>query len=92
MKTNLYVVFDKVADETMIIGSAKTDGLFIRQNIPYLQKINPNYQNDCEVRFIGEYVDTECKLIPAEKVRIVPFDSYRHPEEDTGKVKLVKQN
>lgn len=92
MKTNLYVIFDKVADETVVIGSAKTDGLFVRQNQPYLQKINPNYLDDYEIRCVGEYIDSDCKLVPADEVRVVPFDSYGHPEEKGDNIKFVKHN
>ena len=32
MKTRIYSIFDIVSDSTVLIGTAPTDGAFIRQN------------------------------------------------------------
>lgn len=78
-KTNVYVVVDKVADETVLLGMCKTDGLLVRQNLPYLSKINPNFANDFIIYCIGQYVDTSMSLEPCP-AREVPWDSYKTPE------------
>lgn len=79
-KTNVYVVVDKVADETVLLGMCKTDGLLVRQNLPYLSKINPNFREDFEIYCVGQYVDTS-KSLEASPARLVSWDSYRTPEE-----------
>lgn len=78
-KTNVYVVVDKVADETVLLGMCKTDGLLVRQNLPYLSKINPNFVNDFVIYCIGQYVDTSMVLEPCPP-REVSWDSYKTPE------------
>ena len=79
MVTNVYAIFDKVADEMLVLGTAKTDGLFVRQNLPYVSKINENYLDDMEIFCIGSLSTSDMKLSPCEK-RSVSWDSYRHPE------------
>ena len=80
MKTNVYVIFDKVADEVVLCSMCKTDGLFVRQNLPYVSKLNPAYERDLEIRHIGYYVDSTCSLEPCD-ARIVEWTAYQHPEE-----------
>ena len=80
MKTNIYTVFDTVADETILLGMCKTDGLFVRQNLPYLNKINPNYERDYVIYCIGQFVDSENSLEPSAP-RVVSWDSYKSPEQ-----------
>ena len=79
-KTNIYVVIDKVADETVLLCMCKTDGLLVRQNIPYLSKINPNFVTDFEIYQVGQYVDTSMALEPCPP-RLVSWDSYKAPEQ-----------
>ena len=85
MVTNVYAIFDKVADEMIVLGTAKTDGLFVRQNLPYLNKINPNYQEDTEIYCIGSLSTSDMVLKPSDK-RVVSFDSYAHPESVASSV------
>lgn len=90
MITSIYVVYDKVADETIILGNAKTDGMFIRNNAQFLSRMNPNYLADYDVYCVGTYTDTE-KKITACNPRLVLWDAYKTPEEQTpmftGKIK-----
>lgn len=79
-KVNIYVIFDKIADDTIIIGTAKTDGLFIRQNMPYLNKLNPAYMSECEVLHVGSYVESEKRVEPCDP-RLIPWDAYQRPEQ-----------
>lgn len=79
MKLNVYCIFDTISDSTVVIGTASTDGAFIRQNAPYLSKINENYLNDFIVYNIGEFVESTCELIPSPK-KVVRWDSYNKPE------------
>ena len=84
-KQNVYCIYDKVADETLVLSMSKTDGLFIRQNLPYMSKINPNYANDMLVYKIGEYVDSTKSLIPLEPV-VVDWTAYNNPEQPANSV------
>lgn len=79
MKNNVYVIYDVVSDSTVVIGTSATDGAFVRQNVPYLSKINDNFLNDFVIYRIGEYFDSECRLVPCEKV-LVDWSSYKKPE------------
>lgn len=76
MVNNIYVVFDVVSDSTVVIGTAVNDKSFIRQNLPYLAKINPNYREDYKVYCVGTYVDTTRKLEQIEE-RVIDFDCYQ---------------
>ena len=88
-KTNIYVVYDKIADETVILAPCKTDGLFVRQNTPYLSKINPNYLFDMVIYQVGEYLESGKLLVPC-KPRLVDWDSYKNPEQSEGKLNIVQ--
>ena len=88
MKTNIYVIFDRVADEVVLSSMCRTDGLFIRQNLPYVSKLNPNYANELEIRHVGYYVDSTGTLEPCDP-RVVSWDSYQHPEEPQPDIKAT---
>ena len=88
-KISIYVIYDKIADETVVIGSAKTDGLFIRQNLPFMQRYNPNYLNDLEVYRIGEYVESSKGLL-SESPCLIPWDTYKAPEQNEGLLATAK--
>ena len=90
MKTNLYVIYDSVADETVLCSLCKTDGLFVRQNLPYVSKINPNYEIDMHIYCIGQYVDSTMQVEPCPP-RKVSWDSYKRPEEETKITPVVNK-
>ena len=75
MKINVYSIFDVIGDCTVLIGTANTDSAFIRQNLPYLSKINPNFLNDFKVSRIGEYVESTNTLVPCDAID-VPWTAY----------------
>lgn len=79
MKTRIYSIFDVVSDSTVLIGTAPTDGAFIRQNMPYLEKINPNFLNDFKVSYIGDFIESTGKIVPCDPTEVA-WDSYKHPE------------
>ena len=81
-KTNIYKIFDTVADETILLGMCKTDGLFIRQNLPYLAKINPNFRSDLLIYCVGYLSDSDGLVHPTDDgtPRLVNWDSYNSPE------------
>ena len=65
MKSNIYVIRDKVADDIVLLSMCKTDGLFVRQNLPFLSKLNPNFMEDTEILCIGEFVDSSMSISPS---------------------------
>ena len=89
-KSNVYLVFDNVADDPMLIGLCKTDGLFIRNNLPYIEKVNPNYKNDLTVLRIGELKDSSTTLIPCEPVE-VSWDCYVRPEQVEAPLRIDRK-
>ena len=87
-KSNVYVVFDEVADDVILVGMCKTDGLFVRQNLPYISKINENYKNDLKVYRIGEIADSSLLISSYDKPVSVSWDSYVRPESVEPPLKL----
>ena len=85
-KTNVYVIFDTVADEPIVISTSKTDGLFVRNNLPYVSKMNPNYLMDYVIYHVGYFVDSELSLESCSP-RVVDWDSYKFPEQVEGALK-----
>lgn len=85
MKLNIYAIYDSVADDVIMIATAKTDGLFLRTNAPYLAKLNPNYLQDCVVYQVGEFATTTMEVSPTVR-RQIDWNSYNHPE-DEGSIK-----
>ena len=84
MKSNIYVIRDKVADDIVLLAMSKTDGLFVRQNVPYLSKLNPNFMDDMEILCIGEFTDSSMSISPSP-ARLVSWDSYKTPEQKGDK-------
>ena len=84
MKSNIYVIRDKVADDIVLLSMCKTDGLFVRQNLPFLSKLNPNFMEDTEILCIGEFVDSSMSISPSP-ARLVSWDSYKSPEQKGDK-------
>ena len=89
MISNVYIVYDKIADDTIILGSSKTDGMFVRNNAQFLQRMNSNFMNDYDIYCVGTYTDTDKKLAPCVP-RLVSWDSYKRPEEDSGNLQVSK--
>lgn len=79
MVFGVYCIFDVVSDSAIIIGTSSTDGAFIRQNVPYLSKMNENYVNDYVIYKVGSFTESNMKLEACEPV-VVPWDSYNNPE------------
>lgn len=90
-KINLYAVYDSVADESIVFGTANTDGMFIRQNIPYFERMNPNYLQDFSIYCIGSIVGSTLEVTGCPK-RLVSWDSYTRPEQNEGKLVVSKDN
>lgn len=81
MIVNLYVVFDVVADSTVVIGSAPNEQVFIRQNLPYLAKINSNYESEFVVKKVGTYKESTCEISACE-IENIPWNSYSPTKPD----------
>ena len=83
MKVNLYCIFDVVADSVAVVGTGNTDGMFIRQNVPYLEKLNSNYLNDFRVYQIATLAESSMTVESLPAPRLVSWDSYKRPEVDS---------
>ena len=79
MKQNIYIVYDTVSEDTVVIGTATTDGAFIRQNRQYMEKFNPNWLTDFELYCVGEYKPVSKSLVPCD-ARLVAWNTYNVPE------------
>lgn len=80
MKNYMYVIYDKIGKDSVLLGIASTDGAFIRQNKPYLEKMNPQFLDDYEVYCVGSFITTDCTVEPLQK-RLVDWHSYNVPEK-----------
>lgn len=76
MKVPVFIVFDTVADCTLVIGTGNSDKAFIRQNLPYLAKMNPNYLEDYKVFEIGSFTESSFLLESLETPRLVDWNCY----------------
>lgn len=76
MVTSLFVVFDNIADTAIVIGSAPNEATFIRQNLPYLSKINENFLNDFSVYEIATFKESSMAVSPLDMPRLVSWDAY----------------
>ncbi|AXH76318.1 MAG: hypothetical protein [Microviridae sp.] len=86
MKLGLYCIFDSVSDSAIVIGTAPTDGAFIRQNVPYLSKMNDNYLNDYKVFKVGEFTESTMEVTGSSPTP-VSWDAYGNPETKATIVK-----
>lgn len=84
MKKGIFCIRDLVGDEVIALGMSPTAGAFIRQNIPYFAKINPNYMVDYRILLIGEFTESDLKITPCEP-QLISWDCYKTPEIDGGK-------
>lgn len=66
----IYVIFDTISDSVVVIGTANNDKTFIRQNLPYLAKINPNYLNEYKLYRVGDFVESTLSIVPSEPSEI----------------------
>lgn len=80
----IYVIYDKVANDTVVLAMARTDGLFIRNNLPMISKINPAYEQDFEVWRVGTYRSSD-KSVSNIAPELVEWDAYKFPEQKIDK-------
>lgn len=76
--TNIYAFYDKTAGSMKVLTTAPNDGLAIRENTPYLQRICP--LGDIEIRKIGTINEETCRVETFEDYKIVDWNSYKFPE------------
>lgn len=80
MILNLYAVYDIVSKSVSVLGTSTTDGAFIRQNLPYLEKINPNFKDDYVIKKIGT-IDDSTAIVTSCEHTVVDWNSYNAPEK-----------
>lgn len=80
----VYVVYDKIADDTVTVSTATTDGMFVRTYSKGFYQLDKNFLNDFEVYHVGDINMDDYKLIPCDK-RLVSWDCYKMPESPVEK-------
>ena len=86
---NIYALRDVVADDTKTVFHMKTDGLAVRSILPVYA---PKYPlQDLVLYHIGTYNDEtmEIKSVPS---RVVPWESYKFPQENCNEEILKNGN
>lgn len=82
----LYGIYDSVSEDCVVIGTANTDGAFVRQNVPYLNKMNPAFMNDYKLFCIGEFDSKTMRVKDYDIHRLVEWSCYSTPEDSTSEV------
>ncbi len=82
MKTNLYMVKDTISNKVLCGFVSANDGLAVRENIVALSKAVP--LGDLSLFRVGT-VDDESMLVAYEPPVLVPWDSYKFPENPLKK-------
>lgn len=80
MTQNIYIVRDKVANTTLSMSIAPTDGAFMRDVLPSVLQLRQ--LSEIEYIQIGEF-DTESFTLSSVPSRICPMDAYKFPETNT---------
>lgn len=83
MEQNVYIVRDKVANTTLSISIAPTDGAFMRDVLPSVFQMRP--KEDIEYVQIAVYDMDSCTIKPVPS-RVCPMDAYKFPETNTRKL------
>ena len=82
MKTNLYMVKDTISNKVLCGFVSANDGLAVRENIVPLSKAVP--LGDLSLFRVGN-VEDESMLVTYEPPVLVPWDSYKFPENPLKK-------
>lgn len=82
MNTNLYMVKDTISNKILCGFISANDGLAVRENIVPLSKAAP--LGDLSLFRVGK-VDDESMLVTYESPVLVPWDSYKFPENPLKK-------
>ncbi len=83
MKLDIFVIYDEISDGTVILGTGNNEKSFIRQNLPYLAKLNPSFKNEFKIYKVGFYSEGSKSLESCEPVEI-DWDSYSPSESPTN--------
>lgn len=78
MTYNIYCVRDVVADDTICMFYASTDGMAVRDNLPALSRVRP--VSDLRLYCVGSF-DSKLMTVKAFTSPVaVSWDSYKFPE------------
>lgn len=83
MEQNVYIVRDKVANTTLSISIAPTDGAFMRDVLPSVFQMRQ--KEDIEYIQVATFDMDTCTLKPIPS-RVCPMDAYKFPETTTRKL------
>lgn len=75
---NVYCVRDVVADDTICMFYAVTDGVAVRDNLPALSRVRPI--DDLRLYCVGSFDSSSMSLNPFTSPVAVSWDSYKFPE------------
>lgn len=84
MKLKLCSVYNKVYGRVEGCYTAPSVGVMIRDNSQFLARVSPHFEEDLELREIGEFSDDGLVFTPCEIV-VHSWDEYKKPEIDITK-------
>lgn len=89
MTYNIYCVRDVVADDTICMFYASTDGMAVRDNLPALSRVRP--VSDLRLYCVGSF-DSKSMTVKAFTSPVaVSWDSYKFPEATPKDDKKVEK-
>ena len=90
MTYNVYCVRDTVADDTICMFYAVTDGVAVRDNLPALSRVRPI--DDLRLYCVGSFDSSAMSLKSFSCPVSVSWDSYKFPEMKGTPVKSLVDN
>lgn len=85
MKLKCCAVYNKVYGRVEGCYTAPSVGIMIRDNAQFLNRVSPHFEDDLELREIGEFSDDGLTFIPLDSVVVHSWDEYKSPEVDISK-------
>lgn len=90
MTYNVYCVRDTVADDTICMFYAVTDGVAVRDNLPALSRVRPI--DDLRLYCVGSFDSSAMFLKSFTAPVSVSWDSYKFPEVKGTPVASLVEN
>ncbi len=81
MNLPLFVIYDTVSDSVAVVGTANNAKTFIRQNLPYLSKINPNYLAEYKLFQVGSLIESTLSLVASPSPEQIDWSIYSSTPE-----------
>lgn len=84
---NVYCVRDVVADDTICLFYAVTDGVAVRDNLPALSRVRP--VDDLRLYRVGTFDSNKQELVSHDPL-LIDWDCYKFPEMPGTPPKIVE--